>query len=515
MAVVRNNLFKLISSDSGFTLLEVAFAGAIMVIVGLAYLGTISQSISISKLYTDQNQANILIEHEMEVLRNTNFELIPFKQTSDAEKLEEVPDYYENIAIADDDPIQPGFAGSSGDQAGSEFIFAFDGFRAGENGWSRWLAVENGPLSVPGGGFIPQTDEPVIIGNPDDPTDPIIINPKDYEIPRDLSEDSQFVYIAFPKKQKIHRIVYDNRFNVRGNDTLLDTEIDYRNHRDNIWQRDYQIFITDDDEITPGLPFRPEHNSSEVIHEETGLGYGSAGLIEVFNNIVEPIYATVLGVANISVETDFDPTYHYPYVSELEAYGFKFATSYTSSYQFPDGDIHVGNYVIFMPNYQDTDFDMFRRVYIEKSDAEFPPTLHEQPFFRIQIKIYPHDESRNTDEFVKEFWWQKDDREIMTFTMTLANDWSPAVDNLPGLQDLPRHTYYYNDEDIAIDYTVPGAEKIRAHFDTFELQGYPDTDYIQFYDINDTQFGSIQYYSTAAVALDAGFGPWVDGDTLR
>ena len=78
MIALRNKIPELIRSDDGFTLLEVAFAGAIMVIVGLAYLGTISQSISIAQLYTDQNQANIVIEREIEVLRNTAFDEVLF-----------------------------------------------------------------------------------------------------------------------------------------------------------------------------------------------------------------------------------------------------------------------------------------------------------------------------------------------------------------------------------------------------------------------------------------------------
>lgn len=514
MITLRNKISELIRSDEGFTLLEVAFAGAIMVIVGLAYLGTISQSISIAQLYTDQNQANIIIEREIEVLRNTAFDDIPFKETSEPGKLEEVPDYYNNVAIADLDPVVPGFAGSTGDQLDYDAFNAFDGIRASDVLSKRWAATENGPL-LTAASFIPRTDEPIIIDNPDDPDDVIIINPHDYEFPMEISDDSQFVYVAFQKLQKIHRIVYDNRFNVRGDDKLPDTDIDYRCQRNSIWQRDYQIFISPDREITPGLPFRPNYNSSEIIYEITGLGYGSTGLLEIYNNVEEPLEATVLGVANISVETDFDSTYHYPYATELEAYGFKYATNYVDRYVFDTADVHVGNYVMFMPNYQDSGFDLFRRVYLIEGETEFPPTLQKQPFYRIQLKIYLHDDSRNTDAFVKEFWWQEDDKEVMEFTMTLARKEAPVLDGLPGLQDLPKHTYYYNDEDIEIEYTVPGAKQLRAHFGTFELQNYPDTDYVEFFDKEGEQYGN-QYFGNMITSFSLGaYSPWVDGDTMK
>lgn len=514
MRALRSKISGIIFSDAGFTLLEVAFAGAIMVIVGLAYLGTISQSISIAQLYTDQNQANILIEREIEVLRNTNFDTIPFKQTSEADKLEEVPDYFENIAIANLDPLEPGFVGSSGDQLDCDDFNAFDGVRASDENIKRWVATENGPL-VTAGSFVPRTDEPIIIDNPDDPTDPIIINPHDYEFPMEINSESQYVYVAFQKLQKFHRIVYDNRFNVRGDDSLPDTDLDYRCQRNSIWQRDYQIFISADREITPGLPFRPEYNSTEVIREETDLGFGSTGLIEVFNNFEEPLEATVLGVANISVETDSDPTYHYPYATELEAYGYKLATSYEERYVFENGDAHIGNYIMFMPKYLDSGFDLFRRVYLIEGETDFPPTLQKQPLYRIQMKIYMHDDSRNTDRFVKEFWWQEDDKEIMEFTMTLARKVTPVLDNLPGLQDLPRHTYYYNDEDAEFFYTIPGANRIRAHFITFELQNYPDTDYMEFYDKAGNQYGN-QYFGNMISSFSIGpYSPWIDGDTIK
>ena len=440
--------------------------------------------------------------------------LIRIKQTSDAENLEEVPDYYSNIAIADLDPVEPGFAGSSGDQIDFEDFNAFDGLRATDSASKRWIATENGPLTT-ASSFIPRTDDPIIIDDPDDPGEVIIINPHDYQFPTEISGDSQYVYVAFQKLQKIHRIVYDNRFNVRGDDTLPDTDIDYRSQRNSIWQRDYQIFISSDTEITPGLPFRPDYNSSEVVYETTGLGYGSTGLFEVFNNVEEPLEATVLGVANISVETDFDPTYHFPYVTELEAYGYKYATNYVDRFVFTNGEVNVGNYIMFMPRYQDSGFDLFRRVYLVEGSTEFPPTLKEQPMYRIQLKIYLHDDSRNTEDFVKEFWWQEDDKEIMEFTMTLARKEAPLLDNLPGLQDLPKHTYYYNDEDIELEYTVPGANKLRAHFGVFELQNYPDTDYVEFYDKEGAQYGG-QYYGSMTTSFSLGaYSPWVEGDTIK
>lgn len=507
------NILRLLNSESGFTLLEVAFAGAILVIVGLAYLGTISQSISISELYTDQNQANILIEREIEVLRNTDFDNIPYKQTSEAQKLMDVPDYFEDIAIADEDATKPGFVGSSGDLDEHVAAFAFDGLRAGVTGWNKWMASVNGPLKS--GGFIPQTDEPIIITDPDDPGGEIIINPRDNEQEREITSDSQYIYIAFPTLTKIHRVIYDNRYNVAGDKTLPEDDLDYRNQSNSIWQRDYQVFISVDDDIIPGIPFRPDLNTSSVIFDAKSKGYGSAGVIEVFNSLTDPLNAAVLGVANISVETDFDPAFHNPYASEIEAFGYKAATNYVESYTMKNGEVDLGNYIIFMPNYLDSDFDMFRRVYVKEGEAPFPPVLDKQELFRIQIEVYPHVEARNTSTFVRETWWQDDDNEIMSFTMTLVRDDEQLDSNLPGLQDLPRHTYYYNDEDIKIDYTVPGADRVRAHFTKFDLQPSPNTDYIQFFDKNGVQYGGPGYYGASIGSYSvSGYSPWVEGDTM-
>jgi type II secretory pathway pseudopilin PulG len=508
-----NDILGLLNSETGFTLLEVAFAGAILVIVGLAYLGTISQSISISQLYTDQNQANILIEREIEVLRNTYFDDIPYKQTSDAEKLKEVPDYFEDIAIAEEDPTKPGFVGSSGDLDDHVAAFAFDGLRTGMPGWNKWMASVNGPLKS--GGFIPQTDEPIIITDPEDPGGDIIINPHDNEQEREINSDSQYIYIAFPSITKIHRVIYDNRFNVAGDKTLPEDDLDYRNQSSSIWQRDYQVFISPDEDIIPGIPFRPDLNSSDVIYDAKSKGYGSAGVIEVYNSLTEPLHAAVLGVANISVETDFDNTFHTPYVSEIEAYGYKSATNYVESYMMKNGEVDLGNYIIFMPNYIGSDFDLFRRVYVKEGEAPFPPILDKQELFRVQIEIYPHMEARNTSKFVRETWWQDDDNEIMSFTMTLVRDEEQLASNLPGLQDLPRHTYYFNDEDIKIDYTVPGADRLRAHFRKFDLQPTPNTDSVQFFDKNGEQYGESDYYGGAIGSYSvAGYSPWVEGDTM-
>jgi type II secretory pathway pseudopilin PulG len=508
-----NNILRLLNSESGFTLLEVAFAGAILVIVGLAYMGTISQSISISELYTDQNQANILIEREIEVLRNTAFDNIPFKQTSDADQLMEVPDYFENIAIAETDSTKPGFVSSSGDLDDHLAAFAFDGLRAGMPGWNKWMASGNGPLKS--GGFIPQTDEPIIIEDPEDPGGEIIINPHDNDLDRQITADSQYVYIAFPSLTKIHRVIYDNRFNVAGDKTLAEDDLDYRNQRNSIWQRDYQVFISADEDIIPGLPFRPDLNASDVIYDAKSKGYGSAGVIEVYNSLTEPLQATVLGVANISVETDFDKTFHNPYVSELEAYGYKSATNYVPSYTMKNAEVDLGNYIVFMPNYLGSDFDLFRRVYVKEGEVPFPPVLDKQELFRIQIEIYPHMEARNTSQFVREIWWQDDDNEIMSFTMTLVRNEEQLTSNLPGLQDLPRHTYYFNDEDIKIDYTVPGADKIRAHFGKFDIQPAPNTDYMQFFDKNGVQYGDPAYYGSSIGSYSVGgYSPWIEGDTM-
>jgi type II secretory pathway pseudopilin PulG len=506
-------IFSLLRSESGFTLLEVAFAGAIMVIIGLAYLGTISQSISISQLYTEQNQANLLIEQEIEVLRNTPFNNIPFRQSSAAEKLIEVPDYYNNVAVTVDDPTKPGFIGSTGDSIDYEKDHVFDGLRSGEGGVNRWMASVNGPLKT--GGFIPQTDEPIIVVPPGDPDTDIIINPGDSNEPPDLSADSQMAYIVFPKITKIHRIIYDNRFNISGDDMLPNTHWDYFNHRYNIWQRDYKIFVSQDEDVLPGLPFRPEFNDYQVIFEGKGLGYGSTGLIDIYNNIEEPLEASVLGVGNISVETDFDPSFHYPYASELEAYGFNNATNYVESYNVGSSSVHVGNYIMFMPNYNKSNYDMFRRVYLVDGDAEFPPLLNKQPVFRVELKLYPHDKNRNTDKFVRESWWQDNKEEVMGFTFTISREGDILFDNLPGLQDLPKHTYYYNNENIYLNYTVPGASKIRGHFNKFDIQNYPDTDYVQFYDKDGTLYGNDQYYGNQISAFSVGpYSPWVNGDTL-
>ena len=90
-----------------------------------------------------------------------------------------------------------------------------------------------------------------------------------------------------------------------------------------------------------------------------------------------------------------------------------------------------------------------------------------------------------------------------------------VADNLPGLQDLPRHSYYFNDEDINIHYTVPGANRIRAHFSTFDLQPVPYTDYVQFYDKSGVRYGGSAYFGSGIGAYSVGgYSPWVEGDTM-
>ena len=518
--IINRKYRDLIHGESGFTMLEVVFSSAIMVIVGLAYLGSLSQSISISQVFIEQNQANVFIEREIEALKNTKFEEVPYRQTSPAEKLTEVPDYFDDIAVADMDPTKPGFVGTSSEQTGYEAYHLFDGIRTGEPDWKRWMCQDNGP--VKGGGFVPQTEDPIIINDPGTPGGgTIIINPGDSDITREINSDSHYAYVAFTSKVKIHRIIYDNRFNVRGDDLLPQTDIDYRDRRDSIWQRDYQIFISEDEDITKGVPFQPDFHSSKVIYDASKLCYGTTGVLEVFNDVVEPLEPAILGVANISVETDFDSTYHYPYGSELEAYGFKAATYFVDSYTFTNGEVDLGNYIMFMPKYLGSTFDLFRRVYIKEGEGEFPPTVGKLAKFNIQIEIYPHDERRNTSTFVKSTWWQDDKKELMSFRTTFTRDKALIYDNLPGLQNLPQHTYYYNNEDIHVAYTIPGASKLRAHFNIFTVQAYPDTDYLQFYDKNGTQYGELQYWGKPLSPaypgdpeLPGGFSPWINGDTM-
>lgn len=79
-----------------------------------------------------------------------------------------------------------------------------------------------------------------------------------------------------------------------------------------------------------------------------------------------------------------------------------------------------------------------------------------------------------------------------------------------------KHTNYRSNEDFLKVITVPGAESIRLHISTFDLQGQPDTDFIQIYDSMGNQYGLAQYFGSGIdpESLAGLYGPWLSGDTV-
>jgi hypothetical protein len=172
---------------------------------------------------------------------------------------------------------------------------------------------------------------------------------------------------------------------------------------------------------------------------------------------------------------------------------------------------------MYFPNYKNSGFDMGRRSYTTPEAMDFT-VGGRQDLLRVQIEFYPFDRRRNTEEWMRSTWWQEDDAELSRFTTSFYRDREVYRDNLPLIPDLPKHTIYYDNEDIYIEYYVPDATALRFFFTLFDL---PDdgSDYVQFLDkTGETFYGDPAYYgrktNPMVNKLHGSVGPWVEGDTI-
>ena len=169
--------------------------------------------------------------------------------------------------------------------------------------------------------------------------------------------DYQYIYCAFPKITSISRILYDNRFNVTELSTAAQGDLDYFSHEKNIWQRNFDFFSTDK-VLGFGEVYDPWADPPDLLKAYTNLGYGSTAVNVVFDNPSSPLTAGIIGVHNIDTYADFDPNFHYPYVSEIEAYGFNQATAFQETTTSTTATTEFNNVIMYFPNYLNSGLNM-------------------------------------------------------------------------------------------------------------------------------------------------------------
>jgi prepilin-type N-terminal cleavage/methylation domain-containing protein len=511
---------SLLADQRGVTLLEVLLSTVVLGIALTGFLMALSTAATTSRISVDESQVVHLANLEFESLRAVAFDDIPFLQTSEPDNLLQVPDYFKDLAVSANIPDANGTARvfASADLSYPVYSrdYAFDGKRANFN--LRWMGADNALRynpsgSSPGtggpGGGGPGGGGPGAGGPGGDPGGEYGGSPDEF----------QWICCAFPEAIEISRILYDNRFNVTEDMNVLeDYGYDYLPHDKNIWQRHYEFFYSGES-LDSGDQFDPWVDTTQLLHLTTNGTYGSTGVIPVFDwvndNHGEPLTAGVVGVYNIDTYTDYDADFHYPYVSEIEVYGFSEATSWLDIYRPVDGNEPTYNNVImYFPNYLDSGFDMGRWIYIEPSDIEATEddqaeaiVRSRQNLIRVVLEFYPTSNANLSETWQRETWWQSDTNEIARFETTFYRDETTRVDRLPNLNNLPVHKVYENDEDIRFPYTVPGAREIRARFGTFDL-GPGDFVYIEDPDGNvyDGPVGDVTYQNSTT--------PWVPGDTI-
>lgn len=504
----------MVSDQRGVTLLEVLISTVVLGIAVTGFLMALSTASTTTRIATEENQLVHLASIELERLRAADFEDVPFLQTSEAGGVQEVPNYFKDIAISQ------AFGGpveviASGDLAGATTDYsrdyAFDGKRANFN--LRWMGSENALAHTGGGG--PVTDGPGGGGPGGGGPGGGPITDGGF-----APDDYQYVYCAFPGVTKISRILYDNRFNVTEVMVMEASEddFDYLPHRNNIWQRGFEFFWSDR-VLGTGEVFNPWNHEYNALVRVKDQGYGSSGLWVVFDDPSKPIEAGIVGVHNIDTFTDFDTAYHWPYVSEIEVYGFSEATNYVDEYRTEDGRVQYDNVIMYFPNYLGSGFDLGRRVYLE---AAVEPEQVRRPegtgvsllasrqdLIKIVLEFYPSSNANRDETWQRLTWWQEDTNETARFQTTFYRDEPTRVDRLPNLGDLPAHKVYGDDENIYFTYTVPGAAQLRARFGTFDLGPEPG-DTVTIEDIDGNAYPS----PLGGTTMQNARTEWVPGDTI-
>lgn len=483
----------------GLSLLEVLFAVVIISIVVIGFIAALGTAVTTTESVTDVNALAAYAFREIEELRSMEFGQVPFAKTSDAAALKDVPNYFYNILPENDDAVIV----TTGDSIGYPLHAGADGLRADDT-TLKWVGQNNlltyGVSEGPDASGPEDDDGPGSGGGDDGPSG---------GGPGDYPDGYQFWMVDLGLQYKISRIIYDNRFNVHESFAL---GLDSRVHSDDVWQNKWRFFFRES-ELALGEVFDPRFHG-ETLDRHWGGTYGSSGVNLVFDSWENPLYAGVLGVTEIDTYSDFDADFHWPYVSEVEVYGFDTATEYYATYTDGEGVISYNNVIMYFPNYKKKGFDLARRCYVPAEAMNFDPTSS-LDLVRVQIEFYNYDRRRNTEEWMRKEWLE-DNGEITRYTTSFYRDGNVRRDNLPLLTDLPEHTIYDNNEDFFIEYTVPDATEIRFFFTTFDLQADPSSDYVEFFDTEGVQYGDLAYYGRPGdpFNIENKFGPWVSGDTI-
>jgi prepilin-type N-terminal cleavage/methylation domain-containing protein len=492
----------LIARDQrGLSLLEVLLSTVIMGIALAGFLMALSTSSVASRKALNENQLVYLASIEFEALRSAPFEEVAFLQTGDPGFVQEVPDYFHDLAISENKGgnVQ---VGASGDllTGGTDYSrdMAFDGKRANEN--SRWMGVQNLPAYDPGsepggggpGGGGPGGGEPG--GEPG--------GGGDY-----APDDFQYIFCSFPELTRISRILYDNRFNVSEVNGAPTGDFDYLPHEDDVWQRGYTFFWSDKI-LGPGEVFDPWRHANSPIAYAQNQGYGSTDVQIIYNKPQSPLEAGIIGIYGIDTYSDFDVGFHWPYVSEVEVYGYSQATYYLEEYYRPiDGEGEFDNIIMYFPDYLGSGFDMGRRTYVVAPDLD-SVRKGRRDLIRVEIEFYPTSAIERSEEWQSLTWWSPEEsNELARFQTSFYRDIPTRIDRLPNLKDFPTHVVYDDGEDLRFSFTVPDASEIRGYWGVFDL-GANDT-----VTVEDGQGNIIEGPYLGDSQLD-NYTAWVPGDTL-
>jgi type II secretory pathway pseudopilin PulG len=453
------------------TLLEVLLSTVVLGIALTGFLMALATGSTTSKMATDESQLTYLASVEFEALRGTENGKIPFVQTSEAGHVEQVPDYFNDIAISNEHGGNCQIV-ASGDLSTYTRDLAFDGKRANEN--SRWMGAVNALAPANNGGG-PSGGGPSSGGGPGGggpgggPGGGGSYAPSEY----------QYIYCAFPSLTPISRILYDNRFNATEIQGAPLGDFDYLVHDKNVWQRNYDFFWSDR-VLGFGEVYDPWNQTPEPLDFFDNGGYGSAGIHMIY------------------------PNFHWPYASEIEAYGFNQATAFTESTAATEFD----NVIMYFPNYLKSGFDLGRRSYVTAPSLDEAQAGHGD-LLHVIIEFYPADRAHDDVNWQKDTWWNRDNNEIARFQTSFYRDAPTRIDTLPNLHDYPKHQVYDNNEDLTFPFSVPGATSIRAHFNVFDLEPNPGTDEVTIED------ASGQVYGLSAFGhLAPWWTEWVPGDTI-
>lgn len=517
----KTGIFKKITvrnltrDQEGLSLLEVLISTLVLGIAIAGFLMALSTAATTSTIARNESTLVYLATREFEALRNATFEDLPFFQTDTPGNVQEVPDYFRDQAISD----QRGgtaYVVASGDLETPYSYYsrhaAFDGKRAHFNQGStptRWMGADNslgwddqggGPIIGDPFGGGPDIGDP--FGDPDI-GDPGEIAPKDY----------QFIFCAFPIKTKISRILYDNRFNVSEKmssptDPVFPDHMDYVPHLEDTWQRNFDFFYSVD-ALESGEIYDPWKRNVTPLKFFKDQGYGSSDIWVIFNNQLEPLECGVLGVHNIDTYTDYDAAFHYPYVSEIEVYGYNTATNFVEEWRSEAGEHQYDNVIMYFPDYLGSGFDLARRTYIDAASLG-DAIRQRKELVHVVIEFYPATNSSRLSTWQRLTWWQDDTSELAKFQTSFYRDTPTRVDRLPNLGDYPEHKIYDNNEDILLPFIVPGASEIRAKFGDFNLEPGPGTDWVTVEDAD----GNVYMGPLSGDAGLNAFTPWIPGDTI-